>query len=87
MAKETPKYTIKKKIVVEEHVTYKKFIGWRLEQIRKSNSLTQEELADKLDLSRASVVNIEKGRQELSLKNLQKLCELFNLKSSEILPF
>jgi DNA-binding XRE family transcriptional regulator len=81
------KYTIKKKVVIEEHVTYKKFIAWRLEQIRKSHSLTQEEFADKLNLSRASIVNIEKGRQEISLKNLELICKLFNIKSNEILPF
>lgn len=84
---EQTKYTIKKKIIVEEHVTYKKFIGWRLEQIRKAHSLTQDELADKINLSRASIVNIEKGRQDMNLKNLQKICELFNIKSTEILPF
>lgn len=87
MKSSSTKYTIKKKIVVEEDVTYKKFVGWRIEQLRKTQSLTQEELSDKLGLSRASIVNIEKGRQDLSLRHLQNICELFNIKSSDILPF
>lgn len=87
MKSSSTKYTIKKKIVVEEDVTYKKFVGWRIEQIRKNQSLTQEELSDKLGLSRVSIVNIEKGRQDLSLRHLQNICELFNIKSSDVLPF
>jgi DNA-binding XRE family transcriptional regulator len=87
MKSSSTKYTIKKKIVVEEDVTYKKFVGWKIEQLRKNKSLTQEELSDKLGLSRVSIVNIEKGRQDLSLRNLQNICELFNIKSSDILPF
>lgn len=41
--------------------------------------MSQEELAEKLDLSRASIVNIEKGRQHASLHLLIDLGRIFNV--------
>jgi len=81
------KFTIKRKVVIEEEVTYKKFMAWRIEQIRKEKKLTQEEFAELIGLSRVSVVNIEKGRQAISIKNLYLICTHLGIKSSQLLPF
>lgn len=81
------KFTIKRKIVVEEEVTYNKYVALKIEELRKAHKLTQEELALKLGLTRTSVINMEKGRQNLSIKNLYQICKIFNIKSSQILPF
>lgn len=80
-------FTIKRKVVIEEQVSYSKFIALNIERLRKERKLTQEGFAEKIGLSRASVVNIEKGRQQLSVKNLFAICEFFGIKSNELLPF
>jgi DNA-binding XRE family transcriptional regulator len=81
------KFKIKRKVVIEEDVSYQKFMAWRIIQIRKEQGLTQQEFADKIGLSRVSVVNIEKGKQALSIKNLYFICTHLKIKSSHILPF
>lgn len=55
-------------------------LGKKIAENRNLASLTQQKLADILNLSRASVVNIEKGRQQLSIF---LLCQVaFHLKTS-----
>lgn len=81
------KYVIKRKVVVEEEVSYNKYMAITIEALRKSKKLTQEEFAGKIGLSRVSIVNIEKGRQALSVKNLYVICKFFGVKSKDILPF
>ena len=46
---------------------------------RKSVNLTQQEIAEKLDISRSQYVNIENGNSEMSLDKFLKLCEMLNL--------
>jgi len=81
------KFTIKRKIVVEEEVGYNRFVALKIIDERKRMGLTQDEFANKIGLSRASVVNIEKGRQQVSLKNLYLICKYLEIKSSALLPF
>lgn len=81
------KFTIKRKVVIEEEVSYNKYIALRIEGLRKENKLTQEQFANKIGLTRASVINIEKGRQQLSVKNLYLICKYLEVKSSQLLPF
>lgn len=81
------KFVIKRKVVVSEEVSYNKFIAIRVQELRSKKGFTQEEFANKIGLSRASVINIEKGRQQLSLKNLYLICKFCEVKSTEILPF
>jgi len=54
-------------------------IGKQIKLLRKRSRMSQEELAEKLDLSRASIVNIEKGRQHASLHLLIDLGRIFNV--------
>lgn len=80
-------FTIKRKIVIEEKVDYNIFIAHKIRENRERVKMTQDNLANKLGLSRASMVNIEKGRQHLSVKNLYLLCKYFGVKSDTFLPF
>lgn len=81
------KFTIKRKVVIEEEVTYRKYISFKIEQLRKDRKLSQEDFAQTLGLSRTSIVNIEKGRQAVSVELLAIICDQFNIKSNTILPF
>ena len=61
-------------------------IGEAIRGIRKTKKTTQEELADSLNLSRASIVNIEQGRQSLTISNLYRICIALDCSLSDILP-
>lgn len=54
-------------------------LGQRIKELRKSRSLTQQDLADVLCLSRSQISNLEHDRRGLSLSQLQKLCEVFKI--------
>lgn len=81
------KFTIKYKQVVEEEVSFNKFIAIRIKDIRIKKGMNQDELADLLGMSRTSISNIEQGRQQISIKRLYQICTKLDVKSSEILPF
>lgn len=49
-------------------------LGKRLRDIRLSKNLSQQTLAENLKMTRASVSNIESGKQALSLKLFVELC-------------
>jgi len=50
-------------------------LGNNIRLYRKKKGLTQLELADKVGLSRTSIVNIEAGRQTAPLKNLSNFAK------------
>lgn len=62
-----------------------KQIGGKIEFQRKKLKLSQEAFGNKIGLSRSSIVNLEKGRHNLSLEMLYKICTLFNLGLMDIL--
>lgn len=60
-------------------------IGERLKQARKAKNLTQENLAEKLDVSIAYLSRIERGDALLNLKRLSQICEILDVSEGEIL--
>ena len=50
-----------------------------LKRIRKENNLSQEQLADKLGVSRQSVSKWESGQAYPEMDKVLQLCQLFNL--------
>ena len=54
-------------------------IGSKIQEARKSASLSQDELSKKVNKSRASIVNIEKGRQHLPLHLLWDISEVLQI--------
>ena len=52
-------------------------LGEKVKLLRKRRNLKQDDLAEVLGLSRSQISNLEKGRRNLSLKQLEKLCEYF----------
>lgn len=51
----------------------------KLKQLRLMNNLTQEELANKLGVGRDAIIRIEKGTRKLSLEELKKITEIYNI--------
>lgn len=64
---------------------YKK-IGERVRIRRKQLGMSQVRLASELDLSRASLANLETGRQRLLVHQLFRLAEVLDLKVTDLLP-
>ena len=60
-------------------------IGERLKKARKNKHLTQEQLAESLDVSIAFLSRIERGSSQINLKRLSQICEILNITEGEIL--
>lgn len=56
----------------------------RLEEIRKKNQVTQEELATILEVSRQTISSLEKGRYNPSIILAFKIARYFNMSIEEI---
>ena len=62
------------------------FVGGKIEECRIEQELSQTNLANKVKLTRASVVNIEAGRQGVSLERLFDISAVLNIDPSYFLP-
>ena len=60
-----------------------KAFGKRLSEVRKSRGLTQQELAEKLDISLVSIGYIETGKRWPRLVTLHRIAGALNVKVSE----
>lgn len=60
-------------------------IGERLKKARLSKGLTQENLAESLNISIAYLSRIETGTTKINLKRLNEICKLLDISESEIL--
>ena len=61
-------------------------VGRKLRQTRENQHLTQESLAQRLGISRTSMVNIEAGRQRAPLHLLWQIAELLETKLTLLIP-
>ncbi len=55
-----------------------------IEQLRKERGITQEELADALDVSRQTISSLENGRYSPSIQLAFKIAHYFSLGIEEI---
>ncbi|MCM1264117.1 MAG: helix-turn-helix domain-containing protein [Butyrivibrio sp.] len=60
-------------------------IGIRIKSARENMGLTQEELAEKIDLSTQFISTIERGAAGASLGTIISLCETLNVSSEWLL--
>jgi transcriptional regulator with XRE-family HTH domain len=63
----------------------KKLIGSRIKKCRQDNKLSQEELAQKLDMKRSNVANYEAGRVVPPGNALLEMSEIFNVTTDYLL--
>ena len=66
--------------------TLNREFGAKLRTLRTHASLTQDELAGAANISRTSIVNIERGRQGVSLSTLYRLAHALARPPGELLP-
>ena len=60
-------------------------IGQRLKKARQNRHLTQEDLAEKLDVSVAFLSRIERGSSHINLKRLNQICSILEISEGQIL--
>lgn len=61
------------------------YLGNNLKRIRKENNLSQEQLADKIGVSRQAVSKWESGLAYPEMEKMVVLCQIFNLNIDELL--
>jgi len=62
----------------------KEKLGKRVQKLRKNMGLSQEELAERIKISRTHMGHIEQGRKSPSLKVMTKLSKALKVKISEL---
>ena len=60
-------------------------IGSRIKQARLAKNMTQEDLADKVDISVAFLSRVERGNSHINLKRLNQLCGLLDVSECYLL--
>ncbi|AHD04636.1 helix-turn-helix transcriptional regulator [Paenibacillus larvae] len=51
--------------------------GQNVARLRKKKGMSQEELAEKLDVKKQTISNIERGVRYPTFENLEKIAQLF----------
>ena len=62
-----------------------KEIGKRIQNCRKQQGYTQEQLADLMNVSIQMVSNLERGNKAIRIDNLVSLCRILNVSTDYIL--
>ena len=60
-------------------------IGSRIKQARLAKNMTQEDLADKIDISVAFLSRVERGNSHINLKRLNEICGLLDVSEGYLL--
>jgi len=63
----------------------KKIVGKNIRKIRLSRRLTQEELAEKIDMHASYIGLIERGLRSPSLETLSKIADIFDVSEASLL--
>ena len=61
-------------------------LGAKIKAHRRALRLTQQQLADQLGISRASLANVETGRQRVLVHQLFELADHLSISVRELLP-
>ncbi len=60
-------------------------MGERLKKARVSKNITQEELAEKLNVSVAFLSRVERGSSNFNLKRIEQVCNVLGITEAEII--
>ena len=61
-------------------------LGSKLKMLRKSRGLTQDVIAELLDVSRGNISHYENNSRTPSIKAIEKLAEFYNVSTEFLLP-
>ena len=60
-------------------------VGMKITKYRKEQNLTQEELADKIDVSVAFMSRVERGTSQINLRRLTQIAEILKVSPGYLL--
>ena len=60
-------------------------LGLRIRQLRSARSWRQIDLAEESGLGRIYISDLERGKKEICLRNLERLAKTFNIPLSKLL--
>ena len=63
-----------------------RLFGSRVRALREEKNVTQDELAKRVDLSRTSITNIERGRQRVLLHQMVGIAQALDADPTELIP-
>ena len=63
----------------------KQKLGHRIRELRLRQGLSQEKFAQLCGLDRTYIASIEKGRRNISIQNIEKISNSFQISLSELL--
>lgn len=61
-------------------------IGQLIKKARVLSGLTQQDLSEEVNLTRASITNIERGKQKISMYTLYLIANALNISPKSLLP-
>lgn len=61
-----------------------KEFGQRISELRKKNGLSQEKFALKINMDRTYYASVEAGRRNISLLNIKKIADGFELSLNQL---
>ncbi len=61
--------------------------GSRCKQLRNKLNLSQEDFALKINMDRTYYSSIESGKRNISIKNIQKICDGFNISLKDFFDY
>ena len=62
----------------------KKLLGQRIRTLRTQAGLSQEKFALKIDMDRTYLASVENGKRNISLNNIQKIADGFDISIEEL---
>ncbi len=65
----------------------KRKLGARIQEIRKSKKMTQEKLAELINLETPNLSNIERGKKFMTADTLEKIITVLNVKEKDLFDF
>jgi transcriptional regulator with XRE-family HTH domain len=63
-----------------------RLFGNRVRELREEKKVTQEELGRRVELSRTSITNIEKGRQRVLLHQMVEIASALDASPRDLMP-
>ncbi|KKR80661.1 MAG: DNA-binding protein [Candidatus Daviesbacteria bacterium GW2011_GWA1_41_61] len=71
-------------------ITHKQVLekfGQKMQKVRQSSGVTQEELAARLGMHRTYIGLIERGERNPTIRTLYKIAKALKVPASDLLPF
>ena len=62
-----------------------KIVGENIKNARKAKGMRQQQLANRLEISRIAVSNMENGKNKISIYRLYEVCFYLNIELSELI--